>query len=72
MKMIPVQKTTNGVEMSMESPEMIKLRSGIQPDFVLITSGTSDGIDTDFVLSLDRDILSSTTSLGIKNPRPAN
>ena len=41
----------------MESPEMIKLRSGIQPDFVLITSGTSDGIDTDFVLSLDRDIL---------------
>ena len=57
VKMIPVQKTTNGVEISMESPEMIKLRSGIQPDFVLITSGTSDGIDTDFVLSLDRDIL---------------
>ena len=57
VKMIPVQKTTNGVEMSMESPEMIKLRSGIQPDFVLITSGTSAGIDTDFVLSLDRDIL---------------
>ena len=57
VKMIPAQKTTNGVEISMESPEMIKLRSGIQPDFVLITSGTSDGIDTDFVLSLDRDIL---------------
>ena len=57
VKMIPAQKTTNGVEISMESPERIKLRSGIQPDFVLITSGTSDGIDTDFVLSLDRDIL---------------
>ena len=57
VKMIPAQKTTNGVEMSMESPERIKLRSGIQSDFVLITSGTSTGIDTDFVLSLDRDIL---------------
>jgi len=57
VKMIPVQKTTNGVEISIESPERIKLRSGVQPDFVLITSGTSDGIDTDFVLSLDRDIL---------------
>ena len=57
MKMIPAQKTTNGVEMSMESPERIKLRSGNQSDFVLITSGTSAGIDTDFVLSLDRDIL---------------
>ena len=55
--MIPAQKMTNGVEMSMESPERIKLRSGNQPDFVLITSGTSAGIDTDFVLSLDRDIL---------------
>ena len=57
VKMIPGQKTTNGVEIAILSDEKVLLISNIQPEFKLNTTVTMSGLMPKTALILDREIL---------------
>ena len=57
VKMIPGQKTTNGVELNVLPDGSVTLVSCIQPNFKLNTSATVTGTRPRAVLTLDREIL---------------
>ena len=57
LKMIPSQKTTNGVELNVMSDGSVTLVSCIQPNFELNTSATVTGVQPRAVLTLDREII---------------
>ena len=57
VKMIPSQKTTNGVELNVMPDGSVTLVSCIQPNFELNTSATVTGIRPRAVLTLDREII---------------
>ena len=57
VKMIPRQKTTNGVELNVMSDGSIMLVSCIQPSFELNTKATVSGVQPRAVLTLDREII---------------
>ena len=57
VKMIPNQKTTNGVELNVMPDGSVTLVSCIQPDFKLNTQATVTGIRPRAVLTLDREII---------------
>ena len=57
VKMIPNQKTTNGVELNVMPDGSVTLVSCIQPNFELNTSATVTGVHPRAVLTLDREIL---------------
>ena len=56
-KMIPSQKTTNGVELNVMPDGSVTLVSCIQPNFELNTSATVTGVRPRAVLTLDREII---------------
>ena len=57
VKMIPSQKSTNGVELNVMPDGSVTLVSCIQPNFELNTSATVTGVRPRAVLTLDREIL---------------
>ncbi len=57
VKMIPSQKTTNGVELNVMPDGSVTLVSCIQPDFKLNTQVTITGVSPRVVLTLDREII---------------
>ena len=57
VKMIPSQKTTNGVELNVMPDGSVTLVSCIQPNFELNTSATVTGVQPRAVLTLDREII---------------
>ena len=57
VKMIPSQKTTNGVELDINPDGSVTLISCIQPEFKLNTGATFTGIMPKATLILDREIL---------------
>ena len=57
VKMIPSQKSTNGVELAVMSDETLTLISSIQPEFKLNTTATMSGLMPKTALILDREIL---------------
>ena len=57
VKMIPSQKTTNGVEFNVMPDGSVTLISCIQPDFKLNTQATVTGSHPRVVLTLDREII---------------
>ena len=57
VKMIPCQKTTNGVELNVMPDGSVTLVSCIQPNFELNTSATVTGVSPRAVLTLDREII---------------
>ena len=57
VKMIPCQKTTNGVEIDITPDGEVKLISYIQTNLQLVTKGAFSGIQPKAVLILDREIL---------------
>ena len=57
LKMIPSQKTTNGVELNVMPDGSVTLVSCIQPNFELNTSATVAGVQPRAVLTLDREII---------------
>ena len=57
VKMIPSQKATNGVEITIASDETLTLISSIQPEFKLNTTVTMSGPRSKSALILDREIL---------------
>lgn len=57
VKMIPSQKTTNGVELNVMPDGSVTLVSCIQPDFKLNTSATVTGVRPRVVLTLEREII---------------
>ena len=57
VKMIPGQKTTNGVELNVMPNGSVTLVSCIQPNFELNTSATVTGVQPRAVLTLDREII---------------
>ena len=56
VKMIPCQKTTNGVELNV-TPHGVTLVSCIQTDYQLTTAATVTGVTPRAVLTLDREII---------------
>ncbi len=56
VKMIPCQKTTNGVELNV-TPYGVTLVSCIQTDYQLTTAATVTGVPPRAVLTLDREII---------------
>ena len=57
VKMIPSQKTTNGVELNVVPDGSVTLVSCIQPDFKLNTQATVTGVRPRAVLTLEREII---------------
>jgi len=57
VKMIPSQKTTNGVELNVVPDGSVALVSCVQPNFELNTSATVSGVQPRAVLTLDREII---------------
>ena len=57
VKMIPSQKTTNGIELNVMPDGSVTLVSCIQPNFELNTSATVTGVHPRAVLTLDRKII---------------
>ena len=57
VKMIPSQKTTNGIELNVMPDGSVTLVSCIQSDFELNTSATVTGVRPRAVLMLDREII---------------
>ena len=57
VKMIPSQKTTNGVELNVLPDGSVTLVSCIQPDFKLNTQVTVTGVRPRAVLTLEREII---------------
>ena len=57
VKMIPSQKTTNGIELNVMPDGSVTLVSCIQPNFELNTSATVTGVTPRAVLTLDREII---------------
>ena len=57
VKMIPSQKTTNGVELNVMPDGSVTLVSCIQPNFELNTQATVTGVQPRAVLTLDREII---------------
>ena len=57
VKMIPSQKTTNGVEFNVMPDGSVTLVSCIQPNFELNTQTTVTGVQPRAVLTLDREII---------------
>ena len=57
VKMIPSQKTTNGVELNVMPDGSVTLFSCIQPDFKLNTQATVTGVRPRAVLTLEREII---------------
>ena len=57
VKMIPCQKTTNGVELNVMPDGSVTLVSCIQPNFELNTQATVTGVRPRAVLTLDREII---------------
>ncbi len=57
VKMIPNQKTTNGIELNVMPDGSVTLVSCIQPNFELNTSATVTGVQPRAVLTLDREII---------------
>ena len=57
VKMIPSQKTTNGVEFNVMPDGSVTLVSCIQPNFELNTQATVTGVQPRAVLTLDREII---------------
>ena len=57
VKLIPSQKTTNGVELNVMSDGSVTLISCIQPDFKLNTQATVTGVRPRAVLTLEREII---------------
>ncbi len=57
VKMIPSQKTTNGIELNVMPDGSVTLVSCIQPNFELNTSATVTGVQPRAVLTLDREII---------------
>ena len=57
LKMIPCQKTTNGVELNVIPDGSVTLVSCIQPNFELNTQATVTGVRPRAVLTLDREII---------------
>ena len=57
IKMIPSQKTTNGVELNVMPDGSVTLVSCIQPNFELNTNATVSGVQPRAVLTLDREII---------------
>ena len=57
VKMIPSQKTTNGVELNVMPDCSVTLVSCIQPNFELNTHATVSGVQPRAVLTLDREII---------------
>ena len=57
VKMIPSQKSTNGIELNVMPDGSVTLVSCIQPNFELNTSATVTGVHPRAVLTLDREII---------------
>ena len=57
VKLIPSQKTTNGVELNVMPDGSVTLVSCIQPNFELNTQATVSGVQPRAVLTLDREII---------------
>ena len=57
VKMIPSQKTTNGIELNVMPDGSVTLVSCVQPNFELNTQTTVTGIRPRAVLTLDREII---------------
>ena len=57
VKMIPCQKTANGIELNVMPDGSVTLVSCIQPNFELNTSATVTGVRPRAVLTLDREII---------------
>ena len=57
VKMIPNQKSTNGVELNVMTDGSVTLVSCIQPNFELNTQATVTGVRPRAVLTLDREII---------------
>ena len=57
VKMIPNQKTTNGIELNVMPDGSVTLVSCIQPNFELNTQATVTGVPPRAVLTLDREII---------------
>ena len=57
VKMIPCQKTTNGIELNVTPDGSVTLISCIQPNFELNTNATVSGVQPRAVLTLDREII---------------
>ena len=57
VKMIPNQKSTNGVELNVMPDGSVTLVSCIQPNFELNTQATVSGVQPRAVLTLDREII---------------
>jgi len=57
VKMIPSQKTTNGVELNIMPDGSVTLVSCVQPNFELNTQATVTGVQPRAVLTLDREII---------------
>ena len=57
VKMIPNQKSTNGVELNVMPDGSVTLVSCIQPNFELNTQATVTGVQPRAVLTLDREII---------------
>ena len=57
VKMIPSQKTTNGVELNIMPDRSITLVSCIQPEFKMNTHASVSGVMPQKPLTLDRDVL---------------
>ncbi len=57
VKMIPNQKSTNGIELNVMPDGSVTLVSCIQPNFELNTSATVTGVHPRAVLTLDREII---------------
>ena len=57
VKMIPSQKTTNGIEFNVMSDGSVMLISCTQPSFELNTQATVSGVQSRAVLTLDREII---------------
>ena len=57
VKLIPSQKTTNGVELNVMPDSSVSLVSCTQPDFKLNTQATITGVHPRAVLTLDREII---------------
>ena len=57
VKMIPSQKTTNGIELNVMPDGSVTLVSCMQPNFELNTQATVSGVRPRAVLTLDREII---------------
>ena len=57
LKMIPSQKTTNGIELNVMPDGSVTLVPCIQPNFELNTQATVSGVRPRAVLTLDREII---------------